>query len=166
MRMKKESRCRIWIAPFQSKLFFRVIAYWLIYQISMWNFLFVWRLLRDGRGDLWEQYTGFCSEFYPILIAFSVIVPFFAYDAVRFSHRVAGPIYRFQQTIRAIAAGKPVPVVKLRKGDYLIDFQNDLNAMIFTLQRQSAIAMEIKTQALSEGVTAEPEPILVQEEAS
>jgi len=145
--VKKESRLRVWISPFQSKLFFRVVAYWLVYQVSLWNFLFVWRLLHGGEGDLWEQYRQFCAEFYPVILGFLVIVPFVAYDAVRFSHGVAGPIYRIQQTIRAIAAGQPVKPVKLRWGDHLVDFQNDLNAMIYALQRQGVIAMEIETNA-------------------
>ena len=46
----------VWIDGFQSQLFIRVLAYWLIYQISLWNFLFVWRMLQEGPGDLAEQY--------------------------------------------------------------------------------------------------------------
>jgi hypothetical protein len=141
--MTKDGRARIWIAPFQTKLFIRFAVYWLLYQVSLWNFLFVWRLFKEGKGDLLDQYGAFFGEFYPVLLSSLVIVPFFAWDAVRFSHRIVGPIYRFQQTIKALAEGKPVRQVKLRQGDYLMDFQNDFNAMLSTLQRQGAVGIEV-----------------------
>lgn len=153
--MSKEGRARIWISPFQTKLFIRFAVYWLLYQVSLWNFLFVWRLLKEGRGDLLEQYGRFFGEFYPLLLCFLLIVPFFAWDAVRFSHRIVGPIFRFQQTIKAMAEGKPVRPVKLRQGDYLVDFQNDFNAMLYTLQRQGAIGIELPPPSQN-GVAASP----------
>jgi hypothetical protein len=147
--MTKEGRARIWIAPFQTKLFIRFAVYWLLYQVSLWNFLFVWRLFKEGKADLLEQYGRFFGEFYPLLLCFLIIVPFFAWDAVRFSHRIVGPIYRFHQTIKSLAEGKPVRPVKLRQGDYLVDFQNDFNAMLYMLQRQGAISIEVSSPALN-----------------
>ena len=52
-----EERSRIWIDGFQSRLYFRVVAYWLIAVVSVWNFLFVWRLIDEGKGDPLEQFT-------------------------------------------------------------------------------------------------------------
>src|SRR5437764_15093867 len=104
----RERRFRIWIDGFQSKLYWRIFAYGLIYQVSLWNFLFAWRLTSEGKGNLWEQYVHFFWDFYPMFFCFLLIVPFIAWDAVRFAHRLAGPIYRFRKTVQAVAGGDPV----------------------------------------------------------
>ncbi|HXG10718.1 MAG TPA: hypothetical protein VNK04_13255 [Gemmataceae bacterium] len=135
----REERSRIWVDPFQSKLFLRVVGYWLIYQFSLWNCLFAWRLLAEGQGNLLEQYGRFCLEFYPMLLCFLVLVPFFAWDAVRFSHRLVGPISRFRQAMQDIAAGQPVRPIQLRQGDYLSDLQDDFNAMLAALRQRGLV---------------------------
>jgi hypothetical protein len=135
----REERKRIWIDPFQSKLFLRVVAYWLFYQFSLWNFLFAWRLLQEGEGNLLEQYWYFCLDYYPMLFCFVALVPLFAWDAVRFSHRLVGPLVRFRKTMQAMAAGEPVKPIKLREGDYLTDLQDDFNAMLAALEQRGLV---------------------------
>ena len=46
----RDVRKQIWVSPFQTKLFVRVGVYWLIYSITLFNFLFIWRLLQEGPG--------------------------------------------------------------------------------------------------------------------
>jgi hypothetical protein len=131
-----EERSRIWIDRFQSRLYVRVVLYWLIAVISVWNFLFVWRLIEEGKGDPWEQFSRFFVEHYPVWICFAVLVPFFAWDAVRFSHRLVGPLVRIRKTVRGIVAGEPQRPVQLRDGDFLLELRDDLNALIATLEQQ------------------------------
>lgn len=135
----KEARSRIWIDPYQSKLFFRVIGYWAVYQFTLWNFLFVWRLLEQGEGNFLVEYWNFFLDFYPMLICFALVVPFFAWDAVKFSHRLVGPVVRFRRCMQAIAVGEPVSPIQLREGDYLVELQDDFNAMLAALQQRGTI---------------------------
>jgi hypothetical protein len=132
----KDERSRIWVHRFQSKLLLRVVAYWFLYQFSLWNCLFTWRLLAEGKGNLLEQYGRFCLDYYPMLLCFLVLVPFFAWDAVRFSHRLVGPIVRFRRAMQAIAAGQPVQPIRLREGDYLVELQQDFNVMLAALEQR------------------------------
>ncbi len=132
----KEERSRIWIDAFQSGLYRRVVAYWLIAVVSVWNFLFVWRLVEEGKGNPLEQFLRFFGELYPLLICFAVLVPFFAWDAVRFSHRLVGPLVRIQKTVRALADGLPTRPIQLRDGDYLGQLKDDLNDLIAILERR------------------------------
>lgn len=138
----KESRSRLWVDPYQSKLFLRVVLYWIFYQFTLWNFLFAWRLMEEGKPDLWNQYRQFCLDYYPILLCFLLLVPVFAWDAVKFSHRLVGPLQRFRKTMRDAAVGKPVRHVKMREGDYLIELQNDFNALLTALSRRGAVTLE------------------------
>jgi len=72
----KEERSRILVSRFQSGLYRRVLAYWLIAVVSLWNFLFVWRLLEEGKGDPLDQIVRFCGDFYPVLICFAIVCVF------------------------------------------------------------------------------------------
>jgi hypothetical protein len=140
--MLKNRRSRLMINRFQGKLLWRFVAYWFIYQFTMWNFLFGWHVLREGRGNPAEQHLRFFQAQYPMLIVFAILVPFFAWDALKLSHRVAGPIYRLRQTIRTIIAGQPVRRVKLRDGDHLTEVAEDVNEMLLTLEERGAITID------------------------
>ncbi len=145
-----ERRYRKVVDRFQHKLIVRMVLYWFIYQVTLWNFLFCWRLLQQGRGNLLQQYNQFFWEFYPMLFCFLILVPVFAWDAVKFYHRIAGPIYRFRVTARQIAAGEPVRHVKLRQGDELAKMEEDFNAMIDTLARNGGLTLIDQQKAKQE----------------
>ncbi|MFH1726137.1 MAG: methyl-accepting chemotaxis protein [Elusimicrobiota bacterium] len=65
------------------------------------------------------------------------------------SHRWAGPIYRFERSARAIATGDLTHRVSLRTGDELMELQDEINAMVASLQR-----MVQKDRTLIEHLTA------------
>lgn len=83
---------------------------------------------------------------YPVLIQplydnFLPIVSGFIYKIVIYilfvilissilSHKMAGPVYRFEQTCKAIANGDFSQRVHLRKGDQLTDLQKEFNKMM------------------------------------
>lgn len=46
------------------------------------------------------------------------------------SHKMAGPVYRFEQTCKAIADGDFSQRVHLRQGDQLTELQHDFNTMM------------------------------------
>ena len=50
------------------------------------------------------------------------------------SHRVAGPIYRFEKSARAIGTGDLTHRVSLRTGDELVELQEEFNGMVGRLQ--------------------------------
>ena len=52
------------------------------------------------------------------------------------SHKMAGPVYRFEQTCREIAKGDFSQRVHLRKGDQLTELQDAFNAMMDTVEKQ------------------------------
>ena len=55
-----------------------------------------------------------------------------------FTHRVAGPIYRFEQTLDRLARGEDIASVKIRKGDELKEMADKLNAVIRLINRLKA----------------------------
>lgn len=49
---------------------------------------------------------------------------------IRLSHRISGPIYRFTQVAKSVAAGDLSHVIKLRDKDELQDLRGQLNEML------------------------------------
>ena len=82
-------------------------------------------------GDLYQQFS---SEYFGIWICGLAIAPIVLWDSLRFSHRIVGPLVRFQNTLDGLASGKNVSEVRLRDGDLLIDLQDTFNRYLATLQ--------------------------------
>jgi hypothetical protein len=135
--MTKERRFRFLVNEFQGKLLWRFVMYWVIYQFTVWNILFFWDLLTEGKGNVLEQYGRFVATQYPMLLCVALLIPFFAWDAIRFTLRVAGPIYRIRATIKALEEGRTLKPVKLRQGDYLQDVIDQLNSLIVLMDEHS-----------------------------
>ena len=132
---------------FQYKLITRMVVYWAVYQVTLWNILFCWKLLESGRGNFFQQYGQFSREFAPMLLCFLILVPAFIWDAVKFYHRIAGPIVRIKKATRDIAEGRPLRHVRLREGDELMELQDDFNDMLDTLSRCGAVTVISQAQA-------------------
>lgn len=131
----RDERKKVWIDGFQTKLFLRMGSYWLIYQLCLWNLVFVWRVLHEGPGNFLEQYGRFCMDYAPALVGCVLLLPVLGYDMVKFAHRFVGPIHRFRRAIQDLAAGKVVRPIQLREGDFLTDMQDEFNQLLKTLPR-------------------------------
>jgi hypothetical protein len=141
--MRTERRFRFFVNEFQGKLLWRFVMYWVIYQSTMWNIMFFWQVLSEGRGNVLEQYARFVANQYPMLLCLLILIPFFAWDAIRFSHRVAGPLHRIRTTIQAIEAGRTLRPVTLRDGDYLQEVIDDLNSLIVFLDERNIASVDL-----------------------
>lgn len=130
-----DERKKIWISAFQTRLFGRIIGYCVIYMITLMNMLFVWRLLVEGPGNPLDQFLRCLVDFLPALVLVALLLPAAAWDALKFSHRLVGPLVRFRKTLQDMAAGQPVQPIKLRSGDYLTEMRDEFNAMLEALQR-------------------------------
>jgi sensor histidine kinase YesM len=63
-----------------------------------------------------------------VITAFSIV----------FSHRIAGPIYRLENTLDRLIRGEDVETIRLRKGDALKELIEKINSLI-TMVKQSRI---------------------------
>lgn len=140
----KDTRTRFWVDPFQTKLFYRVASYWLIYTITLFNLLFAWRLLKYGSDDLWQQFVATIYDNIPLFVGFLIAAPWIALDAVRFANRLVGPLYRFRKTMHSVAANEPVRPIRLRQGDFLMDMQDEFNVMLDALEQRGAVQRDVQ----------------------
>lgn len=128
-------RTRLLVADFQRNAVKRILSYCLVYHLTVVHVMFCWELIQQGRGNLLEQYLNFLVSSTPMWVCFLLLAPAVAWDTVRASHRVAGPLVRFRHVFQAIAAGNVVKPIQLREGDELQDLAEDLNAMLNAINR-------------------------------
>ena len=151
--MLTDERKQVWIDKFQTRLAFRMCAYLALLPLVLLNLLFAWKLVTEGVHNPLEQLVSLLHQYLPIGVCLLILVPVMAWDAIRFSHKLVGPITRFRKCAQSIARGETVRLIKLREGDYLGEFRDEFNAMLATLQRQGAPILQTETPA--DGVKVE-----------
>jgi hypothetical protein len=147
-----DERKQVWIDKFQTRLAFRIGAYLALLPLVLLNLLFAWKLVSEGVHNPLEQLVSLLQQYTPIGVCLLILVPVMAWDAIRFSHRLVGPIKRFRKCVQSIANGETVRPIKLREGDYLNEFRDEFNAMLATLQRQGVTIFQPETPVEAEKV--------------
>ncbi len=138
----ENERKQVWVDHFQTRLFCRVAGYLAFFLLCLANLLFIWRLLEEGRGNPLAQFGQVLLDFAPAFICLAVLTPVLAWDTIRFSHRLVGPLFRLRKLMQAIAAGEPISPLKLRDGDFPTELCDDFNRMLEALQRQGVAALK------------------------
>ncbi len=131
-----EERKDVWIDPFQTRLIMRIAAYLVVFFVVFLNCLFAWKMIEEGPVDPGRQFLEMVRNYFPVIICLLVLIPVMAWDTIRFSHRLVGPLVRFRKTMQAIADGEAIRPLKLREGDYLTEVRDDFNRMLEELQKR------------------------------
>lgn len=136
----------------QGRLLARTSLYWVLYHAVLWMAMFFYRYAEHrgavmagaeprSFGDLYGQ---FVQEHHSMWFCAFAILPIVLWDLLKFSHRVVGPLVRFQRTLESLTAGETIQEVRLRRGDLLFDLQTTFNqylASLRTLQADSELAV-------------------------
>src|SRR5947209_111683 len=104
----KFRRTRLWIDPgFQGRLLFRMASYLLLYAVIVVHIGFVFELLASfataPAHSAQEHYAAFLWQQRFLVLAFLLAAPVMLYDLLKFSHRIAGPLYRCRQVMQQMA---------------------------------------------------------------
>jgi nitrogen fixation/metabolism regulation signal transduction histidine kinase len=136
-----QQRKRIWIDRFQTFLFLRIALYFVCYQIVIWAFV---TLERDIFAGLEQMLGGIATAYGYVFLPLTVVVVslLFILDAIRFAHRMVGPLRRFRKSIAGITAGEEQVVITLRKDDFLQEMKDEFNEMLAALERRGAVVMK------------------------
>ena len=95
-------------------------------------------------NDLFDTYPTLVQpiydEFVPIVSDFfykiAIYVLLVVIISAIVSHKMAGPVYRFEQTCKEIAKGDFSQRVHLRKGDQFTELQNEFNHMMDVVEER------------------------------
>lgn len=156
-------RTRLWVnSAFQGRLLTRMAGYFLVYTFVVLHIGFLFEGiadfaangLRKGFGQLYVEFLGRQTA---ILYALVLTMPPLLYDMLKFSHRVAGPLFRCQRVMLEMAEGKPVTEFRPRKGDLMTELFQAFNTLIAACNARQPLAPP--PDAAAETEVAEPEPV-------
>jgi hypothetical protein len=133
---QKFKRRRLVVDPaMQFRLAVRIGWYLLLWTVLAYHVSFMFYVhgsLLDGGTH--KGFAGLYLDFFsyrrPLILTVIVIGPLVLYDIIKFSNRIAGPLYRCRRVMRDMAAGKTVPEFQAREHDFLDDVFVDFNALI------------------------------------
>lgn len=127
--MQKFKRRQLLVDPqVQGALLWRTVFYWAASICAVTLLLFIWRTIaavvgQNNDATAWS-YAG------PALVTMVFLLPAFAFDFLRLSNQLVGPIFRLRRTVRKALAGERVQPIKFREGDFWQDFADEINALL------------------------------------
>ena len=117
----------------QGALTRRIIFHWLVFMLVTSAVAFVLQVLADPFRGLTSHLQDLWWAQGPFLLVMVFLMPVFVMDAVKLSHRFAGPIFSLRRSIRGIVNGESPRKLKFREGDFWQDLADDYNAMLTKL---------------------------------
>jgi hypothetical protein len=92
----------------------------------------------SGKLPTGEQggFAGLLLE--DVFITLAVMAVLLVYVTIFSSHKVAGPIYRCEKTLKMVQTGDLTDMIKLRRGDFLVPFSEELNLALANLREFAA----------------------------
>lgn len=105
-----------WIIGICAALIFPILA---VYICGVW---FGGLAFDEISKNLLQAYT------FPLFMTVA-FTPLAIWHSLQFSHRIAGPMHRFQRTLQQLTDGETIDPVQLRPMDFWHSFGNDLNQL-------------------------------------
>jgi hypothetical protein len=87
-------------------------------------------------------------RFWPAL---ALALLFVALDSIRISHKIAGPLYRFDKALERVRQGRVPEPIRLRKGDFLHEDCRRINTVL-ELTRSHLVEVREVRQALTRSI--------------
>jgi len=140
-----------------------MVIYFLVYSVTLCHVAFLYEVMANlpdalARG-MWALYVEFFGRQQPFLIACLAVLPILLYDMLKFSHRIAGPLYRCKKTMDAMTAGKAVTEFQPRQHDLLRDLIQSFNALIRKWNaKHGAVANPAKDESSMETLLEQDAP--------
>ncbi|MFT5461669.1 MAG: methyl-accepting chemotaxis protein [Planctomycetota bacterium] len=101
-----------------------------------------------------ESATRIASElpsvlFGNLVLTLAVLMPLMLVVGILVTHRIAGPVYRFEQHMQAIARGENPGVCRIRKSDELQELCVAINAAMATMEKKLSAGDSVQSEAQS-----------------
>lgn len=106
-----------------------MMFYWTAFFVVGLVIAFAVQVLSNPLETMSQHLSHVWQNQGPFILAALCLLPIYAYDLIRFSHRFVGPIIRFRRVVNEAADGEVPPPFNLRDKDYWKDFASDLNRL-------------------------------------
>ena len=125
--IKKGFQLRFMIIVIAAMLLIALVTSWSVYSAVMQT------LINQFHGENLALIKHAIT--YKLFIRSLLLIFAIAVLSIFISHRMAGPVYKFEQTIKALAKGNEVRELGLRKKDEFYDLAMAINSLIKFMKR-------------------------------
>lgn len=135
---KLPSRKRVYVSSqIQGRLLLRFCTYWLGYHAFLLLALLLNAILASTHPQsLAELFSTIWQQHFWAIAIVTAAFPVLFRDILITTHRIAGPLVRFEKVVKELTRGNSVTPIKLRKHDMLTEFQDALNEFIESQNKQ------------------------------
>jgi len=135
-RKKKLIKSRLQLKLVSAFLAMAVVAS--LFQVILLNTSLL-KLTEDLGVQTTDVITRFSSVLVRnLLITLGVLVPFMFLFGILITHRIAGPVYKFERYLDAVIRGDEEGECRLRKGDDLQELCERINRAVAVLKQRTA----------------------------
>lgn len=144
--MSRNQRGKEYVDPeVQGALSRRLLLHWLAYTAVALVLVLGIEWMNDPFRPLGTLLSATWWNYGPLLLVLICLMPVFVFDAIRMSHRFAGPVSRLRQVIRSLAAGGTAERIEFRENDFWKEIASDMNRLMERLGEVPAKAEEPTT---------------------
>lgn len=112
----------------QGAIIWRLFLHWFLGCVTIFLYLFALEMISRGmNGPMTGHLEAMWQRYAPLLIVVLTLFPVFALDAVRISHRFAGPMISLKRSLKRLAEKQSVSELRFRKGDFWREVTDDIN---------------------------------------
>lgn len=126
----------------QGALAQRIICHWCAFFLLAILCLFVLEyFLGDPNLTMFGHLQAIWHKYAFFVLLMLTIIPSFIYDAMKLSHRFAGPMVRLKACIAKLANGEDVNDLHFRDGDFWKDVSQEFNRLAKRLREEDEVAV-------------------------
>lgn len=111
----------------QGALAKRLVSHWIVFIAAAAVIAFAMQWMSNPFLPIREHAVQAWWTHGPLLLVLLCLLPVFVFDAIKFSHRFAGPVFRLRQITSRLASGQSTERVEFRGTDFWRDLAQDLN---------------------------------------
>ena len=132
-------RTQLWIdRNLQGTVILRFVYYWFVSLLFVTIPLVIIETLADPSKLFYYHLVPLFVTHWPVYVALTLLLPFVLFDALKLTHRIAGPVYRARVQLRSLADGKDVKPMHFREEDFWQEMADEINRVAELHKRQNA----------------------------
>lgn len=135
----------------QMTLIRRCAVYWLACVLFLVLPLTLWRCWHDPATLILRHFAQVCVDYAAVLATSALLLPLAAYDMLKLSNRIAGPLHRLHGSLADLAVGDTVSEVRFRPDDFWPEMAEEFNRVVDRLNSQTGCDRPVNAESHNEG---------------
>lgn len=154
--MSVAKRKRLFVDPtVQGAFLLRAVFYWLACVACLAMLLLTGYFLPYPDASFDSIVANQWFRVMPAVVLFLGLLPAMAFDMVRLTHRMVGPLVRLRSAMRGVAQGERISPLHFREDDFWRDCADEFNAILDRLHeaeaaRQAVASLKAARKELAE----------------